>query len=210
MSAPGPMTNKGESMKQVVAGFTLMMASMLTLAQETPPAAPATAQGPQRVRFDTSMGSFVVRLETERAPLTVENFLRYVRAGFYDGMIFHRVVENFVAQGGGVSADYKAKQPLYDSIANESGNGLENRRGTLGMARSEGAHSANCQFYFNLADNHELDPLPSRWGFAVFGEVIEGLDVIERIGHVPTGKVTELLPDAPLKPVVIEKVQLLE
>jgi cyclophilin family peptidyl-prolyl cis-trans isomerase len=194
-------------MKHVLATITLIMSGSL-LAQETPPPAqpPATAT---RVRFDTSMGSFTVRLETERAPLTVENFLAYAREGHYDGTIFHRVINNFVAQGGAFTPTFDGK-PTRAPVVNESGNGLTNRRGTLGMARLEKAHSATCQFYINLADNPDLNPLPSRWGYTVFGEVIEGMDVVDRIGHVATGAIGPFKQDAPLKSVVIDKVTLLE
>lgn len=183
--------------------------SSYALAQDTPVAAPAAQQAPLRVRFETSIGAFVVQLDKERAPLTVENFLRYVRDGHYGGTVFHRVIDNFVAQGGGYTPDNKLK-PTRDPIVNESGNGLTNRRGALGMARSEGAHSANSQFFVNLASNPDLNPLPSRWGYAVFGEVVEGMDVIDRLGHVATGAVGEFTQDAPLKPIVIEKAQVLE
>lgn len=200
-------------MKHCVLALTLALASSFTasdaLAQDTPVASPAAQLGPPRVRFETSMGVFVVRLDKERAPLTVDNFLRYAREGHYDGTIFHRIVDNFVAQGGGYTPDNKLK-PTHEPVFNESGNGLTNRRGTIGMARSEGAHSANSQFFINLADNPDLNPLPSRWGYAVFGEVIEGMDVVDRLGHVATGAVGEFTEHAPLKPVIIEKAAVLE
>jgi peptidyl-prolyl cis-trans isomerase A (cyclophilin A) len=170
-------------------------------------AAPGQAADAPRVRVTTSMGAFVIELQPDRAPLTVANFLRYVRAGQYSNTVFHRVIANFVVQGGGHSAvDYQLK-PTTERVFNESGNGLQNKRGTVGMARSEGPHTGDCQFYVNLADNPELDPLPTRWGYAVFGRVIEGMEVVERIGVVPTGNVASFKSDAPLKPVVIEKVE---
>ncbi len=175
------------------------------VAQDTP----ALASAAPRVRFDTTMGSFVVQLASERAPLTVENFLKYARAGFYQGTVFHRVIDNFIAQGGGYGADYKLKPPGHGDVVNESGNGLANRRGTIAMARTANPHSADCQFYLNLADNPDLDPLPSRWGYAVFGEVVEGMDVVDRIGHVATGAGGEFSKDVPLKAIVIEKVTVL-
>jgi cyclophilin family peptidyl-prolyl cis-trans isomerase len=161
------------------------------------------------VRVDTSMGSFTIRLETQRAPLTVENFLKYVRAGHYDGTVFHRVIRNFVAQGGGYTTNFEAKA-TQGNVVNEAGNGLLNRRGTIGMARSEAPHSGTCQFFVNLADNPDLNPLPTRWGYTVFGEVVEGMDVIDRIAHVPTGEWGPFKEDAPLKPIVIEKVTIVE
>jgi cyclophilin family peptidyl-prolyl cis-trans isomerase len=158
-----------------------------------------------RVRVETSMGDFVMELNSSRAPLTVANFLEYVRAGHYDGTIFHRVINNFVAQGGGYDEKLaeKATRPM---IPNESGNGLSNRRGTVGMARTAEPHSANDQFYVNLADNATLDPQASRWGYTVFGQVVEGMDVVDAIGAVATGEVGPLERDAPLKAVVIRHV----
>lgn len=151
------------------------------------------------------MGSFVVALDSARAPLTVANFLEYVRAGHYEGTIFHRVINNFVAQGGGYDEQYVEK-PTRANIVNESGNGLSNRRGTVGMARTGEPHSANAQFYINLTDNPTLDPQPSRWGYAVFGQVVEGMQVVDAIGAVATGEVGPFDRDAPLKPVVIQRI----
>jgi peptidyl-prolyl cis-trans isomerase A (cyclophilin A) len=158
-----------------------------------------------RVRVETSMGDFVVELATTRAPLSVANFLEYVRAGHYEGTIFHRVINNFVAQGGGYDEKIVEK-PTRAKIPNESGNGLSNRRGWVGMARTAEPHSADAQFYVNLADNSTLDPQPSRWGYTVFGQVVEGMDVVDSIGAVATGQVGPLEGDAPLKPVVIRRI----
>jgi cyclophilin family peptidyl-prolyl cis-trans isomerase len=194
-------------MKHLLAAILLISSGTL-LAQETPPATPA-APAASRVRFDTSMGSFTIRLETQRAPLTVENFLKYVRAGHYDGTVFHRVIRNFVAQGGGYTANFEVKA-TQGNVVNEAGNGLLNRRGTVGMARSEAPHSGTSQFFVNLADNPDLNPLATRWGYAVFGEIVEGMDVIDRIAHVPTGEWGPFKQDAPLKPIVIEKVTIVE
>jgi cyclophilin family peptidyl-prolyl cis-trans isomerase len=193
-------------MKYLLATILLVSSGSL-LAQETAPATPAPTAS--RVRVDTSMGSFTIRLETQRAPLTVDNFLKYVRAGHYEGTVFHRVIRNFVAQGGGYTTAFEAK-PTQGALANESGNGLLNRRGTVGMARSEAPHSANCQFFINLADNPDLNPIPTRWGYAVFGEIVEGMDVVDRIAHVPTGEWGPFKADAPLKPIVIEKITVVE
>src|SRR3954470_23000194 len=137
----------------------------------------AQAAAPERVRVTTSLGSFVVELQRDRAPLTVENFLGYVRQGYYTNTLFHRVISNFLIQGGGVGLDYKAK-PTGKPIANEAGNGLKNLRATVGLARASKPHSGDCQFYVNVADNADLDPLPTRWGYAVFGRVVEGMEVI--------------------------------
>jgi cyclophilin family peptidyl-prolyl cis-trans isomerase len=164
---------------------------------------------PSQVRVTTSMGDFVIELLADRAPLTVTNFLRYVREGHYSNTLFHRVVANFVIQGGGHEASDFRLKPSHDPIFNESGNGLQNKRGTVGLARSDLPHSGNAQFYVNLVDNPELDPLPTRWGYAVFGKVIEGMDIVDRIGVTPTGAMGPFKSDAPLKPVVIQSIEVL-
>lgn len=165
----------------------------------------AQAQEPPRVRVETNLGSFVIELDTARAPLTSASFLQYVGSGHYVGTIFHRIIGNFVVQGGGYDEKYVEK-PAGAGIPNESGNGLSNRRGTVGLARTGEPHSGNAQFYLNLADNAMLDPQPSRWGYAVFGRVVEGMEVVDDIGAVATGQVGPFDKDAPLKPVVILKV----
>jgi peptidyl-prolyl cis-trans isomerase A (cyclophilin A) len=162
----------------------------------------------ERVRVTTNLGSFVIELQRDRAPLTVENFLGYVRSGYYTNTLFHRAISNFVIQGGGVGPDYKAK-PVNKPIANEAGNGLKNLRGTVGLARAAGPHSGDCQFYVNVADNADLDPLPTRWGYAVFGRVVEGMEVVDRISVSPTGAGGPFKQDAPIDQVVIQKVELL-
>jgi cyclophilin family peptidyl-prolyl cis-trans isomerase len=179
----------------------------------TPPDAPAataaaaTVEAPvDRVRVDTTLGSFVIKLETTRAPLTTANFLSYVKSGHYQGTIFHRVISNFVIQGGGYDDKFRLKDAPA-SVANESGNGLSNKRFTVGLARSESPHSGNAQFYVNLTDNDELDPTPLRWGYTVFGRVVEGLEVVDKIGRTPTGSVGPWPKDAPLEPVVIQRIE---
>jgi len=168
----------------------------------------AHAADEPRVRVTTSLGSFVIELDPERAPLTVENFLRYVREGHYTNTLFHRVVANFVIQGGGVTTDYQPK-PAHDPIPHECGNGLQNLRGAVGLARAASPHSGDAQFFVNVGNNADLDPLPTRWGYAVFGKVVEGMDVVDRISVQPTGAVATLKSDAPLKPVIIQSVTLL-
>jgi peptidyl-prolyl cis-trans isomerase A (cyclophilin A) len=163
----------------------------------------------QTVKVTTDMGSFTIQLEQDRAPLTVANFLRYVNEGFYSNTLFHRVVGGFVVQGGGHSAADMKPKPTHEPVFNESGNGLQNKRGTVGMARSGSPHSGNAQFYINLADNPELDPLPTRWGYAVFGRVIDGMDVLDKIGVVATGAMGPFKSEAPLKPIVIQKVEVI-
>jgi cyclophilin family peptidyl-prolyl cis-trans isomerase len=168
--------------------------------------ASANAEGPPLVRVYTNAGSFLIELDPVRAPLTVANFLEYARVGHYNGTIFHRVISGFVAQGGGYDEKFQ-ERPTRPSVPNESGNGLSNRRGTVGIARTGDPHSANAQFYLNLADNAALDPQPSRWGYAVFGKIIEGMSVVDEIGVVATGAGGPFEKDVPLKPIVIEKVE---
>jgi cyclophilin family peptidyl-prolyl cis-trans isomerase len=170
-------------------------------------AGPSLAADPQ-VEVDTSAGRFVIQLDPERAPLTVAHFLDYVLAGHYDGLIFHRVVDGFVIQGGGYTPELELR-PVKATVPNESGNGLSNRRGTVAMARTSDPHSADSQFYVNLADNLTLDPKPTRWGYAVFGQVVEGMEVVDEIGHRPTAS-RNGMKDVPVQPIVIRSVRLLD
>jgi cyclophilin family peptidyl-prolyl cis-trans isomerase len=167
------------------------------------------AEQPTQVKVTTNMGEFVIEVNTERAPITAVNFLRYVREGFYSNTLIHRVVPNFVIQGGGHDATSLQLKPTHENVFNESGNGLQNKRGAVGLARAGPPHSGNAQFYVDLVDNSELDPVPTRWGYTVFGHVIQGMDVIDRIGETPTGATGPFKSDAPLKPVVIQKVEII-
>ena len=162
----------------------------------------------ERVRVTTNLGEFVIEMQRDRAPLTVENFLGYVRADGYRNTLFHRTIANFVIQGGGVTTEYKAA-PTQKQIANEAGNGLKNLRGTVGLARASGPHSGDRQLYVNVADNADLDPLPTRWGYAVFGRVVEGMEVVDRISVSPTGAMGPFKQEAPMQAVVIQKIELL-
>jgi cyclophilin family peptidyl-prolyl cis-trans isomerase len=153
------------------------------------------------------MGQFVIELAPERAPLTVANFLRYVREGHYTDTLIHRVVGNFVIQGGGHAAGDMRLKPSHEAVVNESGNGLQNKRGTVGLARGDSPHSGNAQFYVNISDNPDLDPVATRWGYAVFGRVVDGMDVVDRIGAVGTGSVGPFKADSPLTPVIIQKIE---
>jgi cyclophilin family peptidyl-prolyl cis-trans isomerase len=182
-------------------GCLVLALPVATTAQESPSLEP-------RVRFQTTMGDFVIEVDTVRAPLTSANFLSYVREGFYDKTLIHRVVPNFVVQGGGYNADYSEK-PVHGPIPNESGNGLSNIRGSVGMARGDSPHSATSQFYVNLNDNAGLNPLPSRWGYAVFGKVVEGMEVIDHVTHVATGQRGPFGADAPLEQILIIHAQVL-
>lgn len=161
-----------------------------------------------QVKVTTNMGEFVIEVRQDRSPLTAANFLRYVREGFYSGTVIHRVVANFVIQGGGHDATTYALKAPHENVFNESGNGLQNKRGTVGMARGDAPHSGNAQFYVNLVDNPDLDPVSTRWGYTVFGRIVQGMDVIDHIGETPTGSIGPFKSDAPLKPVIIEKMEM--
>ena len=168
-------------------------------------AIPADTSNP-RVQVVTTLGSFVIELNTERAPFTVANFLEYVNEGHYEGTIFHRVIPGFLAQTGGYTEDLQLK-PVERSVVNESGNGLSNMRGTVGLARSNDPHAGNAQFYVNLADNLDLNPRPTRWGYTVFGTVVEGMEVVDEIGHRPTGSRGEFDRNVPVVDVVVQRVE---
>ncbi|MFH1279136.1 MAG: peptidylprolyl isomerase [Candidatus Eisenbacteria bacterium] len=156
------------------------------------------------VLVKTSMGDIRIELFADKAPITVQNFLAYTDEKFYDGTIFHRVMENFVIQGGGFTPDL-VKKPTKDAIQNEAANGISNTRGTIAMARLPEPHTATSQFFINVQDNQNLDHFDNadRFGYCVFGTVIEGLDVVDRIRKVETGSKPPLPRDVPLQDVVI-------
>jgi len=153
------------------------------------------------IRFETSHGAFTVELFEKEAPVSAENFLKYVDDGFFDGTIFHRIVPGFVIQGGGLTAEF-ANKKTRAPIRNEAKNGLKNTRGSLSMARTSDVNSATSQFFVNLKDNGFLDHGPRDYGYAVFGRVTDGMDVIDRIAGVSTGT-RKGYQDAPLEDVVI-------
>jgi cyclophilin family peptidyl-prolyl cis-trans isomerase len=159
----------------------------------------------QHVRFETTEGNIVMELDGRRAPLTVGHILELIDNGYYNGTIFHRVIPGFMIQGGGYTRDLKEKDAGEETIPNESGNGLQNLRGTVAMARLSDPHTANAQFFINVVDNASLNPRPDRWGYTVFGYVIEGMDVVDKIAATPTGPAGEFASDVPVAPVVIEK-----
>jgi peptidyl-prolyl cis-trans isomerase A (cyclophilin A) len=190
-----------------------ILALALVLAQAAPPAAaPAAAptpkpapQGPfvaiEVTQGRASLGTIVIALNREKAPISVENFLQYVRAGHYDGTVFHRVMQGFMIQGGGYTPELVEK-PARPPIKNESRNGLRNSRGTIAMARTDDPNSAAAQFFINVRDNHRLDFGIDGAGYAVFGEVVQGMDVVDRIVATPT-TVRGQHPNAPQTSVVI-------
>jgi peptidyl-prolyl cis-trans isomerase A (cyclophilin A) len=155
------------------------------------------------VEFQTSMGNIVVELNRNRAPATVNNFLGYVLDGHYDNTIFHRVIADFVVQGGGYTTDID-ERPVREPVLNESGNGLENNAGTIAMARFNDPHTATDQFFFNLKNNDNLNPGSRNWGYTVFGDIISGQDVLQAIGKVETGFSEALnAQDVPVEPVIL-------
>ena len=166
-------------------------------------AAPSFGQDtPPRVALETSHGTIVLELNPEKAPITVENFLDYVDRGWYDGTIFHRVIDGFMIQGGGFTSDLQRKITRPE-IENESKNGLSNKRGTISMARLPGPHTATAQFFINSVDNEGLDASGGDFGYAVFGEVVEGMDVVDAISKVETG-MKDGMRDVPAETVVIQ------
>jgi peptidyl-prolyl cis-trans isomerase B (cyclophilin B) len=176
-------------------------------AKTTKSAVPA---GNPRVALDTTKGRIVIELYADKAPKTVKSFLDYVKAGFYNGTIFHRVIPGFMVQGGGFTPDMTEK-PTRPPIPNEADNGLQNQRGTLAMARTSDPNSAASEFFINVANNTPLNfrgKTPDGWGYAVFGNVVEGMDVVDAIVQVPT---TTKGPyeNVPVQPVVIQKATIL-
>lgn len=188
---------------QKVKGIVLLtMALIFAVAA----AAADKESGAPRVLLETSMGDIVIELYPDKAPKSVENFLGYAQEGFYDGTIFHRVIDGFMIQGGGFTEDMKQK-PTGETITNEADNGLKNKRGTVAMARRPDPHSASSQFFINTVNNRFLDHTGKSqqgWGYAVFGEVVEGMDVVDKIANVKTGT-KGTFQDVPVESVVIVK-----
>jgi len=187
--------------------------AMLISCQSSSEKQPASVAEPQqhnpKVRITTNLGDIVLELYPEKAPKTVENFLQYVNDGFYDGTIFHRVIDGFMIQGGGFTTNFVQK-PTRPPVPNEADNGLRNTVGTIAMARTMDPHSATAQFFINVANNSPLDfreKTPSAWGYAVFGRVIQGMDVVKAIKEQRTGPGGPFPSDVPQRPVIIQKVR---
>lgn len=163
-----------------------------------------------KVLLTTTYGKILLELDAERAPATTENFIQYVKDGHYDGTVFHRVISNFMIQGGGFTPDMSQK-PTRAPIENEAANGLSNEAGTIAMARTSDPHSATAQFFINVADNHFLDQArsPDGWGYAAFGKVIEGMETVNRIKAVDTGN-KGFHQDVPREDVLIESAEVIE
>ncbi|QSI75408.1 MULTISPECIES: peptidylprolyl isomerase [Niveibacterium] len=160
------------------------------------------------IKLHTSLGVIALELDAEKAPKTVKNFIEYVESGHYNGTIFHRVIDGFMVQGGGMTPDMQQK-PTRDTIENEANNGLKNERGTIAMARTQAPHSASAQFFINVADNEFLNyrsPDLQGWGYCVFGKVVEGMDVVDKIRAVKTGR-RGFFQDVPNEDVVIERAE---
>lgn len=179
------------------------LAMVIGLSALTMSSASAAGDDHPVVVLDTSMGAITIELDRERAPLTVANFLKYVDDGFYDNLVFHRVIPGFMIQGGGMDEKLRQK-PTRAPIENEASNGLSNKRGTIAMARTGDPNSATAQFFINLVDNKRgLDPRPGEAGYAVFGKVIGGMETVDAIANVPTGNQGGH-DDVPRKPVYIK------
>jgi peptidyl-prolyl cis-trans isomerase B (cyclophilin B) len=192
---------------------TVLFAAMLSLAcgvafgTETAPKG-----GRPVVQFETSMGVIKVELYPDKAPITVKNFLSYVREGYYDGLVFHRVIRDFMVQGGGFTKEMKEKGTKHPPIKNEADNGLKNDRGTVAMARTSVVDSATAQFFINTVNNDFLNhraKTPQGYGYAVFGKVTDGMDVVDKIRAVPTAS-SGMHQDVPKEPVVILKATVVE
>lgn len=193
-------------MRILILSILLCISTTSSFATEKQMTAPSSAS--TKVKLTTSLGSIIVQLNTEKAPVSSANFLKYVNEGFYNGTIFHRVIKGFMAQGGGFDAALKQKE-THTPIKNEADNGLKNTRGTLAMARTNDPNSATAQFFINYKDNSFLDhtsPSPSGWGYAVFGEVIEGMAVVDEMAKQPTGNKGGH-QDVPKTDIVIEKAE---
>ncbi len=169
---------------------------------------PAFAAPVQEAEIETNLGTITLRLEADRAPITVKNFIAYAKDGFYDGTIFHRVIDGFMIQGGGFTSDMKQKKTK-SAIVNEARGGLANTRGTVAMARTSDPHSATCQFFINTVDNDFLDAKNARdgWGYTVFARVTKGMDVVDKISSVETGMKMGMR-DVPVKTVTIRSVKI--
>jgi len=189
-------------MRNTLLALLLVLLSPAALAADKVPAHP-------HIEMQTSLGTIKLELDGKQAPLTVAHILQLVDSGFYDGTVFHRVIPGFMAQGGGFTPGLKLKETTA-TVPNESGNGLSNLRGTIAMARTGDPHSANAQFFINVADNDRLDPAKNpvrgRWGYTVFGVVIEGMEVVDEIVNSRTGPGGQFAKDVPMVPVIIKKV----
>ncbi len=191
-------------MRSFLAGMALVLVGALGTLTAAQPA--AQKGGNPVIEIKTNLGTIEAELFADKAPITVENFLTYVKAKHYDGTIFHRCIPNFMIQGGGFDAKFNQK-PTRAPIKNEADNGLKNQRGTLAMARTSEVNSATAQFFINLKDNGFLDHGARDFGYAVFGKVTKGMEVVDKIAKQPTGAKGDFQKDVPLQDVVIESIK---
>jgi len=193
-------------MRKIILFMILLLTSTLSFATEK-----TMSDTPTKVKLTTNLGEIIIQLNAEKAPVSSANFLTYVNEGFYNGTIFHRVIPDFMAQGGGFDTSFNQKA-VHAPIKNEADNGLKNTRGTLAMARTNDPNSATAQFFINLKDNTFLNHTgknASGWGYAVFGEVIEGMDVVDAMAKQPTGN-RGGHQDVPKTDIIIEKAEVVK
>lgn len=193
-------------MRKTLICLMLLLFSTLLFAKEA-----KMSDTHSKVKLTTNLGSIVIQLDDAKAPVSSANFLGYVKQGFYNGTIFHRVIKGFMAQGGGFDGSFSQK-PTGAPIKNEADNGLKNKRGTIAMARTSDPNSATAQFFINYKDNSFLDytaPNSQGWGYAVFGEVVEGMDVVDKMAEQATGN-RGMYQDVPKTDIVIEKAEIVQ
>jgi len=178
--------------------LTLLLMAMTSIASADPQSKDDTT----KVVISTTLGNITVLLFEKESPISVKNFLSYVDSGFYGGLTFHRVIPGFMAQGGGFMKNLVKRQPILPPIKNESDNGMKNDRGTIAMARTMDPHSATSQFFINVNDNASLNISSQGWGYAVFGKVIEGMDVVDKIVNART-EMKNGMKDVPVEPIII-------
>ncbi|HIF18658.1 MAG TPA: peptidyl-prolyl cis-trans isomerase [Cycloclasticus sp.] len=189
---------------RTAAFFAVLLSSTLLYATDT--------SNMTIIKFTTNQGEITLELDGEKAPNTVKNFVAYIEDGFYEGTIFHRIIPNFMAQGGGFTSEFQQK-PVKNPIENEADNGLKNDRGTIAMARTGDPHSATGQFFINLKDNDFLNhssKTQQGWGYAVFGKVTDGMDTIDKMAAIPTGSGGMFPTDVPQEEVIIEKAEVVK
>ncbi len=209
---PQPRDTKRRHVLRSLLGAAFVSLSLVGASFVMSDEADAGAAPKPKVLFKTNMGDITVELEPDRAPNTVANFIAYVKSGHYDGAIFHRVINNFMIQGGGFDRDYN-RLPTGSPIQNEADKGLSNERGTIAMARTSDPHSATDQFFINLKFNGSLDHRGKSgdgWGYTAFGRVTDGMNIVARIGLVKTGSGGPFPTDVPVEAVVIEKATLVQ
>lgn len=209
------MTRKFHSLRLLLPALLALAAFTLQAAPPAPAsttAAPATANAHPQVELKTSLGDIVIELFPDKAPKTVANFLQYVKDGFYDGTVFHRVIPGYLVQGGLYTRELRPKRTL-PPIPDEANNGLSNLRGTVAAARGPDPDSATAQFFVNVVDNPRLDYVGNQsgmtWGYAVFGKIVKGMDVVDKIDNLPTGPQGPFIGDVPRPLVVIESAKLI-